>query len=82
MWNLKRQTKTPKLQAHKHTFPWRRKWQLAPVFLPGKSHGQRAAWQATVHGLVKSDKTKQLSTHAARIMYSIVTVVNKAVLHI
>ena len=21
--------------------PWRRKWQLAPVFLPGKSHGQR-----------------------------------------
>ena len=23
------------------TFPWRRKWQPAPVFLPGKSHGQR-----------------------------------------
>ena len=22
--------------------PWRRKWQLAPVFLPGKSHGQRS----------------------------------------
>ena len=21
--------------------PWRRKWQPAPVFLPGKSHGQR-----------------------------------------
>ena len=21
---------------------WRRKWQLAPVFLPGKSHGQRS----------------------------------------
>ena len=21
--------------------PWRRKWQLTPVFLPGKSHGQR-----------------------------------------
>ena len=20
--------------------PWRRKWQLTPVFLPGKSHGQ------------------------------------------
>ena len=20
---------------------WRRKWQLTPVFLPGKSHGQR-----------------------------------------
>ena len=23
------------------TIPWRRKWQPAPVFLPGKSHGQR-----------------------------------------
>ena len=22
--------------------PWRRKWQLNPVFLPGKSHGQRS----------------------------------------
>jgi len=21
--------------------PWRRKWQTTPVFLPGKSHGQR-----------------------------------------
>ena len=29
----------------------RRKWQLTPVFLPGKSHG---AWQATVHGVTKS----------------------------
>ena len=23
-------------------FHWRRKWQLTPVFLPGKSHGQRS----------------------------------------
>ena len=22
-------------------FPWRRKWQPTPVFLPGKSHGWR-----------------------------------------
>ena len=22
-------------------YTWRRKWQLSPVFLPGKSHGQR-----------------------------------------
>ena len=22
--------------------PWRRKWQLTPVFLPGKSHGQKS----------------------------------------
>ena len=40
--------------------PWRRKWQPTPVFLPGESHG---AWQATVHGVAKSDYdlgTKQL----------------------
>ena len=30
--------------------PWSRKWQPAPVFLPGKSHGQ----QATLHGVTKS----------------------------
>ena len=23
-------------------FSWRRKWQLTPVFLPGKFHGQRS----------------------------------------
>ena len=27
--------------------PWRRKWQPAPVFLPGKSHGQRLAGYST-----------------------------------
>ena len=26
---------------------WRRKWQSTPVFLPGKAHGQREAWQVT-----------------------------------
>ena len=24
------------------TIPWRREWQLTPVFLHGKSHGQRS----------------------------------------
>ena len=33
--------------------PWKRKWQLTPVFLPGKSHGQRSL-EATVHGVAKS----------------------------
>ena len=23
-------------------YPWRREWQPTPVFLPGKSHGQRS----------------------------------------
>ena len=34
--------------------PWRRKWQPASVFLPGKFHGPRGAWRATVHGVAKS----------------------------
>ena len=29
--------------------PWRRKWQATPIFLPGKSHGQRSL-EATVQG--------------------------------
>ena len=37
--------------------PWRRKWQPTPVFLPGKSHGQKSR-PATVHGVAKeSDAT-------------------------
>ena len=34
--------------------PWRRKWQPTPVFLPGKSHGQRSLVGYTiVHGVMK-----------------------------
>ena len=34
--------------------PWSRKWQPAPVFLPGKSRGQRSLVGYTVHGVAKS----------------------------
>ena len=44
--------------------PWRRKWQSTPVFLPGKSHGQRNL-EAVVHRITKSwTWLKQLSMHA------------------
>ena len=33
---------------------WRRKWQPTPVFLPGKSHGQRSLVGYTLHGVAKS----------------------------
>ena len=32
---------------------WRRGWLPTAVFLPGRSHGQRA-WRATVYGVTKS----------------------------
>ena len=34
--------------------PWRRAWQLTPVFWPGESHGQRSLWQVLVHWVAKS----------------------------
>ena len=42
--------------------PWRRKWQPTPVFLPGKSHGQRSLEGYSPWGRPKKSWT-QLSMH-------------------
>ena len=42
--------------------PWRRKWQPAPVFLPGETHGQRSLVDYIVHGVAKN--RTPLSMHA------------------
>ena len=39
-------------------FPWRRKWQPTPVFLPGESHGQRSLVGYTVQKVMESDATE------------------------
>ena len=39
--------------------PWKRKWQPAPVFLPGKSHGQRRLAGYSPWGWKESDTTEQ-----------------------
>ena len=39
-------------------FPWRRKWQLTPVFLPEKSHGQRSLACYSPWGRKESDITE------------------------
>ena len=43
--------------------PWRRKWQSTPVFLPGKSHGQRnlVGYSPWHHKVL--EMTEQLSAH-------------------
>ena len=42
--------------------PWRRKWQPTPVFLPGKSYGQRSkAGGAVYKGHKELNMTEQLS---------------------
>ena len=64
-WQLSGKEST--CQCKRHGFnpwagkiPWRRKWLHTPVFLPGKSHGQRS-WRATILRVVKS--WTWLSTH-------------------
>ena len=44
-------------------FPWRRKWQPTPVFLPGESHGQRSLVGYSPWGRKESDATEQLHFH-------------------
>ena len=43
--------------------PWKREWQPIPVFLTGKSYGQRNLAGYSPWGCKESDTTKQLSTH-------------------
>ena len=38
--------------------PWRRKWQVTPVFLPGKSYGQRSLVGYSPRSCKKSDTTE------------------------
>ena len=48
-------------------FPWRRKWQPTPIFLPGESHGQRSLAGYSPQGCKKSDTTKRL--HISHSLY-------------
>ena len=54
----------PPANARRHGFnfwvgkiPWRRKWQPAPVFLPGNSNGQRNLAGYSPGGHEESDRT-------------------------
>ena len=41
------------------TIPWIREWQPTPVFLPGKSHGQKSLVGSSPWGHKESDMTEQ-----------------------
>ena len=49
--------------------PWRRRWQPNPVFLPGKSHGQRNLAGYSLGGHKQSDTTEQLHFHFSIIIH-------------
>ena len=42
---------------------WNRSWQLTPVLLPGKLHGQGSLEGYSLQGLRETEMTEQLSTH-------------------
>ena len=48
------------VQSLSQKIPWRRKWQPTPVFLPGKSHGQRSLVGYSPWGCKESYTTEQL----------------------
>jgi len=43
--------------------PWRRKWQLTPIFLPGESHGQRSLAGYSPWDHKESDTTERLNNN-------------------
>ena len=52
-WRICLQYGRPGFDPWVGKIPWRRKWQPAPGFLPGESHGQ-GSLVGTVHGVTKS----------------------------
>ena len=49
--------------------PWRRKWQPTPVFLPGKSHGQRSLAGHSLWGCRALDTAKPTRTGTCLMVY-------------
>ena len=49
-----------KEMATHSSIPWRRQWQPIPVFLPGKSHGQRNLVDCSAWGRGELDTTERL----------------------
>ena len=65
---FKKKKKKTRLQCRRPGFnswvrkiPWRRTWQPTPVFLPGKSHGQRSLAGYSPRGDKESDTTERLT---------------------
>ena len=62
-------------QCRRHGFspwvrkiPWRRKWQVPPVLLPGNSHGQRSLAGYSPWGRKELDMTGRLHFHLRQLV--------------
>ena len=60
MVNICLQYRRPGFDPWVRKFPWRRKWQPTPVFLPGKSHGWRSLVGYSPWGRKELDTTERL----------------------
>ena len=49
--------------------PWSRKWQPAPVCLPGKFHGQRSLAGYSPQGCKESDMTEYIGCRSSRSIF-------------
>ena len=58
-----RRRKRPGFDPWVRKIPWRRKQQPTPVFLPGKSHGQRSLEGSSPWGHKELDMTERLNSH-------------------
>ena len=66
LW-LRLQCRRPGFDPWVRKFSWRRKWQLTPVFLPGKSHGRRSPVGYSPWYCKESDTTERLHFHFQNI---------------
>ena len=57
------QCRRPEFDPCVEKIPWRRKWKPIPVFLPGKSHGQRSLIGYSPQDHKELDMTKRLHFH-------------------
>ena len=57
------ETQETRMRSMRREMPWRRKWQLTPVFLPGALHGQRSLQHYSPWGCKESDMTEHTHTH-------------------
>ena len=56
--------------------PWRREWLSTPVFLPGKSHGQRSLAGYSPWGQKELDTTEQLTQTLQIPMFWVIVSLN------
>ena len=57
------QCRRPGLNPWVGKIPWKRKWQLTPIFLPRESHGQRSLASHNPWGRKESETTEWLTHH-------------------